>query len=238
MVQAPRRFSVGNLKREPQMNFKTWMATSALSLISIGAVQANTVVLHGFTNGYEAIDTTLTGYVGVGRFGGELDGSPANSFSTYCTDLYQSFNWNTPYTDYSAAANGSAHGFSLSQANLLGKLYTAAGPQGTLGHDQTVAFQLAVWEITHDIHPVSISSGQFAREAGGSATQINLANSWLTAVHSPGAGSSYQVQRLYSPTQQDFILYAAVPEPSTYALLLAGLGVVGWVSRRRSKSQA
>jgi hypothetical protein len=33
-----------------------------------------------------------------------------------------------------------------------------------------------------------------------------------------------------------FVNVAAVPEPSTYALMLAGLGLVGFVARRRKKS--
>ena len=33
------------------------------------------------------------------------------------------------------------------------------------------------------------------------------------------------------------MLIAAVPEPSTYALMLVGLGFVGWVARRNRKSQ-
>jgi hypothetical protein len=31
---------------------------------------------------------------------------------------------------------------------------------------------------------------------------------------------------------------AVVPEPETYAMLLAGLGAVGWVARRRRKAGA
>ena len=33
----------------------------------------------------------------------------------------------------------------------------------------------------------------------------------------------------------DSVTVAAVPEPETYAMLLAGLGLVGWVARRRNK---
>jgi hypothetical protein len=28
---------------------------------------------------------------------------------------------------------------------------------------------------------------------------------------------------------------AAIPEPSTYALMLAGLGTIGWLKRRRRR---
>nr|WP_198320920.1 PEP-CTERM sorting domain-containing protein [Azohydromonas aeria] len=34
-----------------------------------------------------------------------------------------------------------------------------------------------------------------------------------------------------------FSAVPGVPEPSTYALMLAGVGLVGWVARRRSARQ-
>lgn len=37
----------------------------------------------------------------------------------------------------------------------------------------------------------------------------------------------------YWPTANNLTLAAAVPEPGTYGMLLAGLGVVGWIGRRR-----
>ena len=39
---------------------------------------------------------------------------------------------------------------------------------------------------------------------------------------------------LHSETQQDFL--APVPEPESYAMMLAGLGVIGFVWRRRINS--
>lgn len=41
-----------------------------------------------------------------------------------------------------------------------------------------------------------------------------------------------------SEFQADGVMVAAVPEPETYAMLLAGLGILGAVARRRKASQA
>jgi probable HAF family extracellular repeat protein len=38
---------------------------------------------------------------------------------------------------------------------------------------------------------------------------------------------------IFTSTTQAFLLATAVPEADTYAMLLAGLGLVGWMSRRR-----
>ena len=57
-----------------------------------------TLRLSGFALGYGAVDTSKTGWVGAGEFTGQItrDGV-TSSFLTYCTDIYQSFNWNTTY---------------------------------------------------------------------------------------------------------------------------------------------
>ena len=51
------------------------------------------------------------------------------------------------------------------------------------------------------------------------------------------AGTVLDTSRLYS-TGEIAILAAPVPEPETWALLLAGLGVVGWARRLRAPTKA
>lgn len=211
-----------------------------------GPALAEPVVLHNFSNGYAALQISLLPgeLVYVGEFRGERNAGAPNSFLTFCTDLYQSFHWNTTYTDYAVVANGSAHGLTPTQADLIGKLYSAAGPIDST--TKSVAFQLDVWEIVNDANPVDVLGGTFAVTGGGSDAQRVQANRWLADIHAATATSGFDVQRLYSPTRQDFLVVQPrpgdrttryqVPEPAGWALAVVALMAQALAARRRPRT--
>ena len=52
------------------------------------------------------------------------------------------------------------------------------------------------------------------------------------------SGSKYSVSGYVSPNKQDVIVFTAVPEPETYALMVAGLGLLGFAERPRKHKVA
>lgn len=223
------------------------------ALTSLPAAAAPiSIRLDGFAYGYAAVDTSAqAGFIGAGEFSGQITRNGlTTSILTYCTDIYQGFSFGTTYNNYELVATGSTHGFTTRQESLLGKLYTLAGAQVDTTNE-SAAFQLAVWEIVTESSSslnvlggssLNLLGGSFYLEQGASTTQRNLANTWLAAIDSTSAAKNFTAQRLYSATNQDFVIFtarppadsASVPAPGTLALLGLALAQLALVVRRKA----
>jgi len=94
--------------------------------------------------------------------------------------------------------------------------------------------QAAVWEILYETDKdYSFSTGNIRTVGTGTSNNPQAALDALDWGAVMATTSMFDVDQLYSRETQDFLVAAPVPEPSTYALLLGGLGLVGFVARRR-----
>ncbi len=198
------------------------------------AARGDNVTFPGFAHGSETVAFSITapnavasGTVSAGGFATILNGSP--SFVTYCVDLYQHISFGTLYSDYTAP--GSTHIFANNRAYAdLGRLYANAGVVDT--SIEEAAFQIAVWEIAYETTPGAYALGSGAASfSGGSAAggALGLAATWLSGLGND-AGRSISV--IESTDHQD-VIFAPVPEPSSYMLMLAGLLATVEISRRK-----
>jgi len=200
------------------------------------AARAENVTFTGFAHGSETVSFSLvapnavaSGSVNAGGFATVLNGGP--SFVSYCVDLYQHISFGTLYPEYTAP--GTTHVFANNRAYAdLGRLYANAGVVDTSVEE--AAFQIAVWEIAYETTPGAYALGSGAASfSGGSAAggALGLAATWLAGLGN-GAGRSISV--LESADHQD-VIFAPVPEPSSYMLMLAGLMATVEISRRKRK---
>lgn len=212
------------------MKLKTLALAAALAVAA--PAFADTVNLSGFTlPPASSVTVGSPNYSGqAGQFTGMLNGE---SFLTYCTDLSQTFNFNTTYTDYSVVDGVTAWGFTKSQDldRVVSAMMTA--PYPTDSATSAVA-QSMIWEIIYETSgSYDFGGGTFTVTSGDAAVTAALGNiNWPALPNEP---ILYHVDKLYSPDHQDFMRITAVPEPSTYALFAAGLMGVGFVARRRSR---
>lgn len=93
------------------------------------------------------------------------------------------------------------------------------------------AFQFAVWELASDTGANLSSGANFAMPADPART---LGQQMLDGT-APQTAALYTLVQWSSLGSQDMIQAVPIPEPGTYALMLAGLvGVGAWARRRRA----
>jgi hypothetical protein len=183
------------------------------------------------------IQTGAQNYIDVAQnitVGSTLSRVGAQSFLAYCIDPSQ-------WSPGSATAAYSVANFATTFGNTrdadVSKLYSQSYA-GTSGSNvNTAAFQIALWELAND--DGNLATGGVRTTGSTDASVVAAAGSMLDNVKTKAAGSTQYNFSLYtSPTQQDYLVataaVTAVPEPETYAMLLAGLGLIGAVRRRRA----
>lgn len=204
-------------------------------LVVSGASSGKTVNItdFSFTN---PVATTVTGgpvagvqSVPAGQFTGTLDGA---SFQAYCAELDQSFNTGTAYT-YDVRDPSTY--FTPQKADALSRLFTATTGFVT-DADTSGAMQAGIWEILYESGgSFDVSGGSFATAPapndGGAIAAFAAINGILGNLGQYAA--NVQLDLLYNASSQNFLTVHEVPEPGTWVLMFAGLGVIGAVARRR-----
>jgi hypothetical protein len=178
------------------------------------------------------------------------DPGKKSPFESFCVDIFHSFNFAVDSKDTQKTA---ASIFGAADANALGLLYTNHHAQidaTNSSADNESAFQLAVWEIVNEKagNKYDLSKGDFqVTAASGNAKTI--AQKWLDELVN-GSVSKYvanvwTVQSMITKCNgvaQDVVTFSKlptppVPEPQTYAMMLVGLGLLGFSARRRNQEQ-
>lgn len=144
----------------------------------------------------------------------------SDPFSSWCVDIFQETIFGETVKDYSRV-NG-VTGVGSSKASLLERLATES--LGLVTNATTSsAFQLAVWEIVNESGTsFNLTSGNFTA-SGTSDGALQLATTWLNGLPAANLPTQYTVSVLKSDTRQDLAYFTKVPEPSTIAILVAGL---------------
>ena len=140
-------------------------------------------------------------------------------------------------------------GIGTAKANQVRELFGRFNPNFStpLTALQAGAFQIALWEIVRETagNPLDLSTGNIYFTAGSDNIPgtLSLASSYVAAIDGTGPFAknlkvlSNGIFGVQGSGTQDLVVQA-VPEPSSWVMLIMGFGLVGAAARRRAKAVA
>lgn len=205
-------------------------AAAVIALLAAAGSQADMVQLKYAGNGpvlptWVSINDVARN-IWVGSYNIQEQGAP--SFAAYCVDPFQSSNGDFQGYERSPLVATHLPVVSADRFNNVNKLYGNAYTGSLANGTMAAGFNLALWEIWHD--DGNLATGSIKAAVNSDAGMIAQANVLLGSLASWSAGTPSLVYYANS-SYQDYV--AVVPEPGSYALLLAGLGMLGAIARRR-----
>lgn len=220
-----------------------WAGSGAVAINYTGKVWYNqsesvsNYSVYGGAGGFKTYDLTT-------------DPNKKSPFETFCVDIFHDFNFAVDSVD--SSPTGTPSGLNSSALLNLDRLYTQYGSyiaSNTSSNLNESAFQLAIWAIVNDGAAINksgvfnLTSGQpLSFSSASPSGAVSLAQEWLNSL--ANSKSKYNAEFLMVQNQgsvgtygaQDLVYFtpaSPVPEPKTYAMLLAGLGLVGFLATRR-----
>jgi len=182
-----------------------------------------------------------------------------DTFATFCIEYSEHISLGTPY--YVRINTGAVNGGSGSSGTYAGDpngtstfdpistatawLYTNYR-QGTLSGfagngASNNSLQLAFWRLEDELHDASALAAYNADSVAQGWVSAAIGANWtdLGNVRVLNLYDSFNPQTGYfSGRHQDQLYLAPIPEPEIYAMLAAGLGLMGFVGRRRRQHAA
>lgn len=150
-------------------------------------------------------------------------------YLAYCIQPAVDIQQNATYT-----AN---YNFAPSQA--VQKLYESSYASTAGNQDRQIAFQLALWELQNDDGDLTLGQQHYALNDAGNP-QIDIAAQMLTNAASFTLTNQYRYVSFSGVANgqpsQELLGVSAVPEADTWAMMTAGLGLVGLIARRKQKN--
>ena len=211
------------------------LKTVLASAVLVAAAGANAAVTGSLGGGIGAF-ATLSGPGGVGT-GGTLSGSATATIvggQVQAADL--SFADDVVPGENFLSAGPTSGGFGIPNTSTL--TFTGAG----------VSYITFLWGSPDLFNTLTVNSSgagpnsQIFTAASLGFPVTNGDQSFNQSVQFTGLGGSLITSLVFNSTQSSFEVArfstTAVPEPETYAMMLAGLGLMGFVARRRKSNAA
>ncbi len=215
----------------------------AAAFVLAGAAQADSVEITGHPHGTVLVDidspNNINGF--AGEFSIKWNG---NSFNAWCVDVLHTVSSGGVYNNAYTALSPSAYGLTPVKIGLMDTLFSNYYTTSQSSAVNSGAFQIALWEIVYDGGgALNIYANSFIMGSSGDATAKSTAQSWLTALTSAPVTNNWNFtvlrgDALAGAHYQDLVVAAPVPEPESWALMLAGLGVLVATGRRRLSKTA
>ncbi|MFW2830132.1 PEPxxWA-CTERM sorting domain-containing protein [Sphingomonas sp. ID0503] len=226
-----------------------YLSTGVALVLALGVAQPASALVKitnvATTKGSKAGTVSYFGSgrsVNAGQFlltGKDLDTNAAVSLKTFCIDIFNTLKTGT-FTRTDDVNVGGQYAAKQDQVMAL------LGNVSITSADTSAAVQLAVWEIAYETSTTkySLSDGWFSASGSSLSAAKTLANGYLSKVTKGDwkALANTQLNSLTADGNQDQIWLGtrppqapgAVPEPASWAMMIAGFGLIGGAMRRRS----
>lgn len=218
------------------MKFQKTLLAAALLGSSVSAFAVPTVM------------TVTSGQFGMGFFtgGGYIPVTNLGSGAADITDTYNAPGWNTSAAQQTgpapgSAAAGSIASFQFGAAQVNTYTAAAATQAGVAGGGPAPVFNgpFTNGAFTMDMSSFFANWNGTDFNQGNTAVAGTLSNCTATSCDYTMSWQSLIVGGSFNGNTGSWILngtVAAVPEASTYGMMVAGLAMVGFVARRRTRS--